>query len=129
MIPFGAELLVADNSGAKVVQNITGGKQRRPPTIGDVVTIAVKKASSGSGSVSAGTVQRALIVGTKKAITRADGSQVKFDRNTAVLVNQKGEPLGTRVLGMVTYELRKKVKPPSTPPPFPLSSVFPPGDG
>mmetsp|Transcript_10194 Transcript_10194/g.29234 ORF Transcript_10194/g.29234 Transcript_10194/m.29234 type:complete len:122 (-) Transcript_10194:273-638(-) len=108
MIPFGAELLVADNSGAKVVQNISGGKQRRHPTIGDVVTTAVKRSAGGSGNVSAGTVQKALIVGTKKAVSRADGSQVKFDRNTAVLVNQKGEPLGTRVLGIVTYELRRK---------------------
>ncbi len=109
MIPFGAELIIADNSGAKVVQNITGGKQRKAATIGDVVTCAVKRAASGTGGISAGTVQRALIVGTKKSVTRADGSQVKFDRNTAVLVNTKGEPIGTRVLGMVTYELRKKV--------------------
>mmetsp|Transcript_43582 Transcript_43582/g.111419 ORF Transcript_43582/g.111419 Transcript_43582/m.111419 type:complete len:122 (+) Transcript_43582:214-579(+) len=108
MLPFGAELLVTDNSGAKIVQNITGGKMRRGAQVGDVVTTAVKKSASGSGGVSAGTVQRALVVGTKKAISRADGSHVKFDRNTAVLVNQKGDPIGTRVLSMVTYELRKK---------------------
>ena len=74
--------------------------------VGDIITVAVKRAVK--GKVAAGTVQKAVVVETKKAVTRKDGSTVKFDRNACVLVNPKGQPIGTRVLGFATHELRPR---------------------
>eukprot|EP00891_Asterochloris_glomerata_P004806 jgi/Astpho2/4806/e_gw1.00068.37.1_t len=104
MIGSGSTLQVSDNSGAKLVQCIQpSGKSY---TIGDVITVAVKAA--GRGKVAAGTVQKAVIVETKKEYKRADGSLLRFDRNSCVIVNQKLQPIGTRVLGFVTHELRAR---------------------
>eukprot|EP00890_Picochlorum_soloecismus_P006675 jgi/Picsp_1/832/NSC_04320-R1_ribosomal protein l14 len=104
MLIVGSRLAVSDNSGAKEVQCInTKGKVAR---IGDIITCSVKKAIK--GKVEAGQVVKAVIVETKKEVQRADGSIVKFDRNSCVLVNNKGVPIGTRVLGFVTHELRSR---------------------
>lgn len=104
MIGSGAFLQVTDNSGAKLVQCIQGSGTSW--TIGDIITVAVKTARG--GKVAAGSVQKAVIVETKKEFQRADGSCVRFDRNACVLVNAKGLPIGTRVLGYVTHELRAR---------------------
>jgi len=104
MIGSGSTLQVADNSGAKIVQCIQpSGKSY---TIGDIITVAVKTASK--GKVTAGSVQKAVIVETKKEFKRKDGSLLRFDRNSCVLLGNKGLPIGTRVLGFVTHELRAK---------------------
>jgi len=95
---------VTDNSGAKVVKCINqSGTQW---SIGDTITVAVQTARG--GKVAAGSVQKAVIVETKKEYQRADGSCLQFDRNACVLVNAKGLPIGTRVLGFVTHELRAR---------------------
>lgn len=104
MIGSGSTLQVSDNSGAKIVQCIKpSGKSY---SIGDVITVAVKTA--GKGKVAAGSVQKAVIVETKKEFKRKDGSQLRFDRNSCVLLGNKGLPIGTRVLGFVTHELRAR---------------------
>lgn len=96
---------MSDNSGAKEVQCInTKGKIA---SIGDIITCSVKKAAP-KGKVEQGQVVKAVIVETKKEIQRADGSVIKFDKNSCVLVNNKGLPIGTRVLGFVTHELRSR---------------------
>jgi len=103
MIGSGSTLQVSDNSGAKIVQCIQpSGKSY---TIG-VITVAVKTA--GKGKVAAGSVQKAVIVETKKEFKRKDGSQLRFDRNSCVLLGTKGLPIGSRVLGFVTHELRAR---------------------
>jgi large subunit ribosomal protein L14 len=104
MIVAGTKLEVSDNSGAKIVQCIQ--KSGTQWTIGDIITVAVKKARG--GKVTAGSVQKAVIVETKKEFARADGSLLRFDRNACVLVSDKGQPIGTRVLGFVTHELRSR---------------------
>ena len=98
---------VADNSGARQVQciKVIGGAGRRYASVGDVIIVSVKKAIP-KGKVKQGDVQRALIVRTKKEIRREDGSTIRFDSNAAVLVNKDGEPIGTRIFGPVTRELR-----------------------
>tara|TARA_B100000686_G_scaffold348830_1_gene440831 strand:+ start:1521 stop:1868 length:348 start_codon:yes stop_codon:yes gene_type:complete len=100
---------VADNSGAKRVQciKVLGGSHRRTANIGDVVVVSVKDAIP-RGRVKKGAVHRAVIVRTAKGIKRKDGSVIRFDRNAAVLINQNGEPIGTRIFGPVTRELRGK---------------------
>ncbi|KDD74811.1 ribosomal protein L14p/L23e [Helicosporidium sp. ATCC 50920] len=104
MIYNGTRLDVSDNSGARVVECIrTKGAYA---TIGDIITCSVKKAIK--GKVNKGEVVKAVVVETKKGIRRPDGSVVKFDRNACVLVNAKGLPIGTRVLGFVTHELRAR---------------------
>ena len=107
MIQVETNLEVADNSGARKVQciKVIGGAGRRYASVGDVIIVSVKEAAP-RGKVKEGEVQRALIVRTKKEIRRADGSAIRFDTNAAVLVDKQGEPIGTRIFGPVTRELR-----------------------
>lgn len=102
-------LNVADNSGAKkiMVIRVLGGSVRRFGTIGDIVVASVKEANPG-GNVKKGDVIRAVVVRTKKEIRRQDGSYIKFDDNSAVVINDKKEPRGTRIFGPVARELRAK---------------------
>src|SRR6478736_122092 len=98
---------VADNSGARkiAVINPVGGSTGRYASIGDIVTASVKEASPES-AVKKGSVVKAVIVRTRKELRRKDGSYIRFDRNAAVLINNEGEPVGTRVFGPVSRELR-----------------------
>lgn len=107
MIQVETNLEVADNSGARKVQciKVIGGSKRKVASVGDVVIVSVKKAIP-RGKVKKGDVARALIVRTAKEIHRPDGSSIRFDTNAAVLVNKDGEPIGTRIFGPVTRELR-----------------------
>ena len=109
MIQPETNLEVADNSGARRVQciRVLGGTGRRWAGIGDVIVVAVKEAIP-RGRVKKGDVHRAVIVRTAKELTRSDGSAIRFDRNAAVLINRQGEPIGTRIFGPVTRELRAK---------------------
>ena len=109
MIQVQTELMVADNTGAKRIEciKVLGGSKRRYASIGDIIVVAIKEAMP-KGKVKKGTVHRAVVVRTKKGIYREDGSKVKFDTNAAVLTDEKGEPLGTRIFGPVTRELRSK---------------------
>ena len=109
MIQAETSLEVADNSGARRVQciRVLGGSRRRWASIGDVIVVAVKEAIP-RGRVKKGDVHRAVIVRTAKEIHRQDGSAIRFDRNAAVLINPQGEPIGTRIFGPVTRELRGK---------------------
>ena len=109
MIQVQSNLEVADNSGAKQVQciKVIGGSKRKVASVGDVIIVSIKKAIP-RGKVKKGDVQRALIVRTAKEIHRPDGSSVRFDSNAVVLVNKDGEPIGTRIFGPVTRELRAK---------------------
>ena len=102
-----SNLEVADNSGARRVQciRILGGSKRRWATVGDVIIVSVKEAIP-RGRVKKGDVHRAVIVRTAKEIRRPDGSAIRFDRNAAVLLNKQNEPIGTRIFGPVTRELR-----------------------
>ena len=107
MIQQETNLLVADNSGAKRVQciKVLGGSKRKTATIGDIIIVSVKQADPGR-TVKKGEVVRAVIVRTAKEIRRPDGSAIRFDRNAAVLLNKQDEPIGTRIFGPVTRELR-----------------------
>jgi large subunit ribosomal protein L14 len=107
MIQMQSNLDVADNSGAKRVQciKVLGGAKRKYASIGDTIVVSVKEAIP-RGRVKKGDVLRAVIVRTAKEIRRPDGSAIRFDRNAAVLVNKQGEPIGTRIFGPVTRELR-----------------------
>ena len=107
MIQMQTNLDVADNSGARRVQciKVLGGSKRKTASVGDTIVVSVKEAIP-RGRVKKGDVMRAVIVGTAKEIRRQDGSIIRFDRNAAVLVNQSGEPIGTRIFGPVTRELR-----------------------
>jgi large subunit ribosomal protein L14 len=109
MIQMQTNLDVADNSGARRVQciKVLGGSMRRFASIGDVIIVSVKEAIP-RGRVKKGQVMKAVIVRTAKAIRRADGSVIRFDRNAAVLVNNNKEPIGTRIFGPVPRELRAK---------------------
>jgi len=109
MIQVQTELFVADNTGAKRIEciKVLGGSKRRYASIGDIIVISVKEAIP-RGKVKKGSVHKAVIVRTKQGIFRNDGSKVKFDNNAAVLTDEKGEPLGTRIFGPVTRELRSK---------------------
>ncbi len=109
MIQMTSVLDVADNSGAKKVFciNVAGGSQRFYGSVGDVITVSVKEALN-NGKVKKGDVAKAVIVRTAKEIRRADGSYIKFDGNSAVLINKDLEPLGTRIFGPVARELRAK---------------------
>ena len=104
-----SNLEVADNSGARRVQciRILGGPKRRWATVGDVIVVSVKEAIP-RGRVKKGDVHRAVIVRTSKEIRRADGTTIRFDRNAAVLLNNANEPIGTRIFGPVTRELRAR---------------------
>ena len=107
MIQMQTNLDVADNSGARRVQciKVVGGSKRMSDGIGDTMVVSVKEAIP-RGRVKKGDVMRAVIVRTAKEIRRNDGSVIRFDRNAAVLVNTSGEPVGTRIFGPVTRELR-----------------------
>jgi large subunit ribosomal protein L14 len=109
MIQRETRLKVIDNSGAKWVQciQVLGGAKRKSASIGDLIVVAIKQALP-KGKVKKGEVQKALIVRTKKEIHRKDGSSFKFDNNTAILVNNNGEPVSTRIFGPIPRELRKK---------------------
>jgi large subunit ribosomal protein L14 len=107
MIQVQTRLSVADNSGAKDVMciKVLGGSKRRYASVGDVIVVSVKKAIP-QGKVKAGEVLKAVIVRTKQAIRRPDGSFIAFDSNAAVLLSKQNEPIGTRIFGPVTRELR-----------------------
>ena len=109
MIQMQSKLDVADNSGAKTVQciKVLGGSKRRTASVGDIIVVSVKEAIP-RGRVKKGEVLKAVIVRTKKEIRRNDVSAIRFDSNAAVLVNAQGEPIGTRIFGPVTRELRSK---------------------
>ena len=109
MIQVQTELMVADNTGAKRVEciKVLGGSKRRYAAVGDIIVISVKDAIP-KGKVKKGSVHKAVVVRTRKEIHRDDGSKVRFDNNAAVLVDDKGEPVGTRIFGPVTRELRNR---------------------
>jgi len=109
MIVAETNLEVADNSGARRVQciKVLGGSKRRAASVGDVIVVSVKEAIP-RGKVKKGDMLRAVVVRTAKEVRRSDGSAIRFDRNAAVLVNATGEPIGTRIFGPVTRELRAK---------------------
>jgi len=109
MIQMQSNLDVADNSGARRVMciKVLGGSKRRFAAIGDVIVVSVKDAIP-RGRVKKGDVHRAVIVRTAKELRRADGTSIRFDHNAAVLINKQGEPIGTRIFGPVTRELRGK---------------------
>jgi large subunit ribosomal protein L14 len=109
MIQVETDLDVADNSGARRVRciRVLGGSGRRFASVGDIIVVAVKEAIP-RGRVKKGEVLRAVIVRTAKDVRRTDGSTIRFDSNAAVLINKQGEPIGTRIFGPVTRELRSK---------------------
>ena len=109
MIQMETNLDVADNSGARRLQciKVLGGSKRRYATIGDTIVVTIKEAIP-RGRVKKGEVMKAVVVRTAKGVRRPDGSLIRFDRNAAVLINPQGEPIGTRIFGPVTRELRAK---------------------
>jgi len=109
MIQMQTDLDVADNSGARRVQciKVLGGSKRRTASVGDVIVVTVKEAIP-RGRVKKGDIHRAVIVRTAKEVRRGDGSAIRFDRNAAVLITNQNEPIGTRIFGPVTRELRAK---------------------
>jgi large subunit ribosomal protein L14 len=109
MIQVESNLDVADNSGARRVQciKVLGGSKRKYASVGDTIVVSVKEAIP-KGRVKKGQVMKAIIVRTAFPIRRADGSVIRFDRNAAVLINPQGEPVGTRIFGPVTRELRAR---------------------
>ena len=108
MIQVESRLKVADNTGAKQVQciKVLGGTRRRYATIGDVIVVSVKKAIP-NGTAKKGEIYKAVIVRTKKEVARKDGTYIRFDENAAVLIDDQGEPNGTRIFGPVARELRE----------------------
>ena len=109
MIQMQSNLDIADNSGARRVQciKVLGGSKRKVAGVGDVIVVSVKEAIP-RGRVKKGEVLKAVIVRTAKEIRRVDGTAIRFDRNAAVLINNQNEPIGTRIFGPVTRELRAK---------------------
>ena len=109
MIQMQTKLDVADNSGARLLQciKVLGGSKRKTASVGDVIVVSIKEAIP-RGRVKKGDVHRAVIVRTSKEVKRNDGTCIRFDKNAAVLVNNSNEPLGTRIFGPVTRELRGK---------------------
>jgi large subunit ribosomal protein L14 len=109
MIQMETKLDVADNTGAKTVACITvlGGSRHRYANIGDIIVVTVKKAIPG-GTVKEHEVCRGVVVRSKRGVRREDGSYVKFDRNAVVLIDNEGNPRGTRIFGAVARELRQK---------------------
>ncbi len=112
MIQMQSNLDVCDNSGARRVQciKVLGGAKRRYAHVGDIIVVSIKEAIP-RGRVKKGEVRKAVVVRVKKDIQRRDGSVIRFDSNAAVIVNDKGEPLGTRIFGPVPRELRAKSSP------------------
>ena len=109
MIQMQSNLDVADNSGAKRVQciKVLGGSKRRTAGVGDIIVVSIKEAAP-RGKVKKGQVMTAVVVRTRHGVRRADGSIIRFDGNAAVLLNNKQEPIGTRIFGPVTRELRSE---------------------
>ncbi len=109
MIQMQTMLDVADNSGAKTARciKVLGGSRRRYAGLGDIVVVAVQKSIAGS-AIRSGTVVKGVVVRTKKAVRRSDGSYVRFDRNAIVIIDNDGNPKGTRIFGAVARELREK---------------------
>jgi large subunit ribosomal protein L14 len=109
MIQHKSLLEVADNSGARKVScvKVLGGSRRRYAGVGDVIVVAVKEATPNS-KITKGSVHKAVIVRTAHSISREDGSSIKFDENSVVLINDSKEPMGTRIFGPVARELRGK---------------------
>ena len=109
MIHPESRLEVADNTGAKEVMciKVLGGSKRKTASVGDVIVVSIKDAIP-RGKVKKGEVHRAVIVRTKKEVYRPDGSAIRFDKNAAVIINKQNEPIGTRIFGPVTRELRAK---------------------
>jgi large subunit ribosomal protein L14 len=109
MIQMQTNLDVADNSGARRVQciKVLGGAKRRYAHVGDIIVVSIKEAIP-RGRVKKGEVRKAVVVRTSKDIKRRDGSVIRFDTNAAVLINNQGEPIGTRIFGPVPRELRAK---------------------
>ncbi len=109
MIQTQTELAVADNSGAKIVEciKVLGGSHKRYAKIGDIIRVTVKQAIP-KGKVKQGDLLRAVVVRTKKGVRRTDGSLIRFDSNAVVLLNAQDQPVGTRIFGPVTRELRNE---------------------
>ena len=109
MIQMQTNLDVADNSGARRVQciKVLGGSKRKYASVGDVIVISVKEAIP-RGRVKKGDVRKAVVVRTSKEVRRDDGTAIRFDSNAAVILNNSGEPIGTRIFGPVVRELRAK---------------------
>ncbi|MEO7096046.1 MAG: 50S ribosomal protein L14 [Polyangiales bacterium] len=109
MIQMRSNLDVADNSGAKLVQcvKVLGGSRRRYAGLGDIIVVAIKEATAGQ-KVKKGDTAKAVVVRTRREWKRADGSYIKFDANSAVLIGPNNEPIGTRIFGPVARELRGK---------------------
>jgi large subunit ribosomal protein L14 len=109
MVQTTTTLDVADNSGAKKIMciRVLGGTRRRYASLGDVIIVTIKEAIP-NAKVKKGEIARAVIVRTKKEVSRADGSYIRFDANSAVLVDKDNEPVGTRIFGPVARELRAK---------------------
>jgi large subunit ribosomal protein L14 len=109
MIQMQSVLDVADNSGARRVMciKVLGGSHRRYAAIGDIIKVSVKEAIP-RGKVKKGDVHSAVVVRTKKGVRRPDGSVIRFDRNAAVMLNASNQPIGTRIFGPVTRELRSE---------------------
>jgi large subunit ribosomal protein L14 len=109
MIQVESRMDVADNSGAKSLQciKVLGGTRRRYASLGDIVVVSVKEATP-TAKVKKGDVLKAVVVRTRKEVNRKDGSYIRFDKNSAVLLNNQNEPIGTRIFGPVARELRTK---------------------
>lgn len=109
MIQQETNLDVADNSGARRVQciRVLGGTRRRTASVGDIIIVSVKEAIP-RGRVKKGDIHKAVVVRTAKEVHRTDGTSIRFDKNAAVLLNNQGEPIGTRIFGPVTRELRAR---------------------
>lgn len=109
MIQMQTKLKVVDNSGAKEIMciKVLGGTRKRYARAGDIIVAAVKKATP-EGKVKKGNVVKAVVVRTKKEFRRVDGSYIKFDDNAAVIIDDKGEPIGSRIFGPVVRELRAR---------------------
>lgn len=109
MIQAETNLEIADNSGAKRVQciKVLGGSKRRTASVGDIIVVTIKEAIP-RGRVKKGEIHKAVVVRTAKEIRRSDGSAIRFDKNAAVLISAQGEPIGTRIFGPVTRELRSR---------------------
>ena len=109
MIQVSTHLEVADNSGARIVKciKVLGGSRRRYAGLGDIIVVSIKEAMPGT-KVKKGETARAVVVRTAREYQRSDGSYIKFDGNSAVLINKEKEPIGTRIFGPVARELRDK---------------------
>lgn len=109
MIREGAYINVADNSGAKRIRcfRVTGGSKKRYARIGDIFTASVRDAAPG-GKVKKGEIVKAILVRSAQPISRNDGTRIRFDENAAVIINNQGEPIGTRIFGPIARELRAK---------------------